>query len=62
MAYKKGVSGYLIDKFKRKYLSEAKRRKEELIKKFLSVYPNELPLKLKDRVLKIYKEELRDLS
>ncbi len=62
MAYEKGVRGYLIDSFKKKYLPEAKRRKKELIKEFLSVYASDLPSSIKQRVLKIYKQELKNLG
>ena len=61
MAYRAGVKGYLIDKFKRKYLQEAKAREGELRKKFFKVYPTPLPRYHKKEIISIYKEEMKDL-
>jgi hypothetical protein len=59
LAYRNKDKGYLIDEFKRKFLSEAKAREDELYNKFFTVY-NAVSLfgKLKREVNSIYKEEL----
>jgi hypothetical protein len=36
MAYRNGVKGYLIDKFKKKFLKEAKSREDELYRRFVT--------------------------
>jgi len=60
MAYRAGVKGYLIDKFKKKYLKEAKQREKELRKKFFKVYSARLPRKFKKKIVSIYKEEMKE--
>lgn len=63
LAYKNGYKGQLIDLFKSLYLKEAKRREGELRKKFFSIHStNTLPKELKDKVLNIFREELKNLS
>jgi len=61
MAYRAGVKGYLIDKFKKVYMKEAGKREKELRKKFFKVYPLRLPRKYKKKIVEIYKEEMRGL-
>jgi len=61
MAYKAGVKGYLINKFRKEYLREAKQREDELRKKFFKVYAARLPRKYKKEIVSIYKEELSEL-
>jgi len=63
LAYKNGYKGELINLFKKLYLKEAKNRERELRKKFFGIHStNTLPEELKDKVLKIYREELKDLG
>jgi hypothetical protein len=60
MSYKNGAKGYLIDKFKELYLDEMKERFDELHKKFFSVYDSiTIPKEIKEKVISIYKEELK---
>lgn len=61
LAYKEGARGYLIDKFRKKFLDEAKEREDELRKKFFRIYPSIMPKKIERKVNSIYKEELKDL-
>lgn len=61
LAYKEGARGYLIDKFKEKFLSEAREREDELRKKFFRIYPSIMPRKIERKVTSIYREELKDL-
>ncbi len=61
LAYKAGVKGYLIDKFKKEYLKEAKQREGELRKRFFKVYPVRIPSEIKKKVVSVYKEEMKDL-
>ena len=58
MAAEKGATGYLIDKFKRVYLKEARRRKKKLFKQFFSLYPAHLPKEVSGKLNRIYKDEL----
>lgn len=60
MAYKKGARGYLIKKFKRKFLKESSRRENELRGKFLTVQGGEsIPPEFRKKVLSIYESELK---
>jgi len=62
LAYKRNEKGYLIDYFKKNYLQEAKEREDELYKKFFKIYKNNnIPNKIKSKILSIYKEELDDI-
>ncbi len=62
MAYKNKAQGYLIERFKELYLEEAKERHEELYKIFFGIHPSlTMPLKIKQDVLSIYKEELNKM-
>ncbi len=62
MAYKNGVKGQLIDVFKRKYLSEAVTREDELRKKFFKIYKTDLPNNLQIKLYSILREELKNLQ
>ena len=62
MAYKNGAKGQLIDVFKRKFLSEAITREDELRKKFFKIYKTDLPNNLRTKLHTILKEELKDLQ
>jgi hypothetical protein len=58
LAYKNGSRGYLIEKFKEKFLGEAKKREDELYKRFFRVYDaKSLKGKMKQDVCSIFKEE-----
>ncbi len=60
MAYTKGARGYLIEKFKRRFLKEATRREKELRGKFLSAQGGEsIPPEFRKKVLSIYASELK---
>ena len=62
LAYKNGVKGYLIDKFKKECLNEAKQRYEELHKTFFGIHPaDSLPKSMKQDITSIYKEEMSKL-
>ncbi len=59
LAYKKGTKGYLIDKFAKKFLPEARRREKTLRKDFLKPYSMEsIPENLKTKLRRIYSKEL----
>jgi hypothetical protein len=62
MAYKNGAKGQLIDVFKRKFLSEAITREDELRKKFFKIYKTDLSNNLRTKLHIILKEELKDLQ
>ena len=62
LAYKAGVKGYLINKFRKEYLREAEQREEELRRKFFTVYPARMPSEFRKKILSIYKEELSGLT
>lgn len=58
LAYRNGVKGELITEFKKKYLKEARERKNELIGEYFGIHSTyTLPRELRSRVLKIYKKE-----
>jgi len=62
LAYRNGFKGKLIDLFKKRYLNEAQKREKELRRKFFGINKITLiPKELKNKVLKIYHEELKDL-
>ncbi len=61
LAYKNKEKGYLIDYFKRNYLQEAKEREDELYNKFFKIYSYDMPNRVKNKVLSIYKEELSNV-
>jgi hypothetical protein len=60
MAHKNGVTGYLIELFKKKFLSEAVAREDELRKKFFRIYKTDLPRNLQTHLHPILKEELQE--
>ncbi len=63
LAYKNNAKGELIDLFKEKFLEEAKQKEEELRKKFFGINSSvSMPAKIKNAIVKIYKEELSDLG
>ena len=60
LAYKKGARGYLMDKFKKTFLDEAKRRNKWLRKNFLKLHSMEtIPRNLRSKVRKIYYQEIK---
>ncbi|MFH1353117.1 MAG: hypothetical protein ABIH68_06065 [bacterium] len=60
MAYKKGARGWLIEKFKKRFLKEAGRREKELRGKFLTAQGGEsIPPGFRKKVLSIYESELK---
>ncbi len=62
LAYKNGTKGELITKFKKLYLSEAKKRKTKLIAEYFGIHSSySLPSGLRTRVLKIFKKEQEDV-
>lgn len=63
LAWRNGGRGDLIDLFKSLYLKEAEKREKELRKKYFGIHSTTtIPNEIKDKVLKIYKEELKDLQ
>jgi len=62
LAYRNGQQGELIDLFKSSYLKLAEKRERKLRKKFFGIHPTTLPNELKEKVLRIFKEELQDLA
>ncbi len=63
LAYRNGYKGELMDLFKSLYLKEAVKREKELREKFFGIHStNTIPKELKDKVLNIYREELKNLS
>lgn len=63
LAYKKGIKGALINEFKKKYLSEARKREKELRGKYFGIHSIvTLPSELKTPLLKIYREELEEMG
>ncbi|UCD20563.1 MAG: hypothetical protein JSW08_02170 [archaeon] len=61
LAIEHGAKGYLVDYFKRYYLKQALEKEGYLRKKYFKIWPSSLPLKIKQKVHSIYKEELADL-
>jgi hypothetical protein len=62
LAYKKGSKGYLVEKFKKEFLDEAKERYEELHKTFFGIHPApSIPKEIKQDIISIYKEEMNKL-
>ncbi len=59
LAYKNGARGYLINRFRKEFLQEAKAREDEFHRKFFSIKkPLTIPNGLKKKTLSIYREEL----
>ena len=62
LAYRRGVKGELMEIFKRKYLEEAEKKEKQLRKKFFGIHqPINIPKDIKNKLLKIYQEELGNL-
>lgn len=62
LAYKNGTKGYLIEKFRKEYLGEARRREKALRKKLFGIYVSDVvPPSMRSAVYKIYRQELKDL-
>lgn len=62
LASKAGAKGYLVEKFKKEYLQEAREREEELHKLFFGLHSTlTIPGSLKGDLLSIYREELAEL-
>ncbi len=60
LAYKNGTRGYLIDKFKKKFLNEARAREKYLHGKFMTIQSRDtLPAEYRRKVLSIYSSELK---
>jgi len=62
MAYTNGVTGQLMDLFKKMFLSEAVAREDELRDTFFKIYKTDLPGNLRTRLHGILKEELTDVQ
>ncbi|MDO8741168.1 MAG: hypothetical protein Q7J54_06365 [Candidatus Woesearchaeota archaeon] len=59
LASRNGNKSYLVEKFKKEFLDEAKEREDELYNKFFGVHPSPaIPTKFKSEITSIYKEEL----
>lgn len=59
LAYKNGYKGQLISLFKKDYLKEAKSREKELRAKYFGIHSSStIPAELKNRVLKVFQDEL----
>jgi len=59
LAFRNGSKGYLIDKFRERFLDEAKEKEDELYNKFFRVYDAvSMHGKIKNEISSIYKEEL----
>ena len=62
LAYRQGAKGALIDLFKKKYLALAEKNEKKLRKKFFAIYPaKNIPKELKNKVIDIYRQELKKL-
>nr|MDH7475983.1 hypothetical protein [Microgenomates group bacterium] len=62
LAYKNGVRGPLINKFKKTYLPLMEKKKKKLIKKYLGIHSSlSLPSFLRRRVLRMFEKEKKDL-
>lgn len=62
LAYKRGVKGYLIDKFADNFLKEAESRLDELKERFFGIHSfDTIPEKFHAKLKKIFEEELYDI-
>jgi hypothetical protein len=62
LAYRNNCKGGLIDLFEKEYLKEAEEKEKELRKKFFGIHSTDsIPKEMKNRVLEIYRQELKDL-
>jgi hypothetical protein len=60
LAFKRGVSGELMEIFRKKYLPEALRRKDKLFNKYFSLHPSAvLPEEYATKILSIFRQELK---
>lgn len=58
LAYKRGAKGELIEKFKKKYLSEMEKRKIDFFEKYFGIHSSYcLPSSLRKRILRIFEKE-----
>lgn len=58
LAYKRGVKGELINKFKKMYLKDVEKRKHKLIKEYFGIHSSySLPSNLRKKVMHIYEKE-----
>lgn len=58
LAYRNGVKGELIDKFKTLFLEEAEKRKERLINDYFGIHSSfSLPSPLRSRTIRIFEKE-----
>ena len=58
LAYKNGVHGELIDKFKSLYLKDIEKRKEKLINEYFSIHSSySLPPPLRRRAIRVFEKE-----
>lgn len=58
LAYKRGIKGELIEKFKKLYLPEVERRKNKLFKEYFGIHSSvSLPSALRKKILKIFMQE-----
>ncbi len=63
LAWKNGVQGELMEKFKKMYLPEAEKRKEKLIKEYFGIHSSlSLPSSLRRRILRIFENERRSVD
>ncbi len=58
LAYKNGVKGDLINKFKKRYLSYAEKNKERLVNEFFGIHSSySIPSELRRKILNVYQKE-----
>ncbi|PIP62968.1 hypothetical protein COW98_01280 [Candidatus Roizmanbacteria bacterium CG22_combo_CG10-13_8_21_14_all_35_9] len=63
LAYKNGVKGELIYKFKSLFLEEAEKKKEKLIKEYFGIHSSySLPSSLRKKTLRIFEKEKKCLT
>lgn len=63
MTHQRNIKGELMKEFSKKYLLEAKSRERELREKFFGIHPSQsLPYELHAPLLKIFKQELSELT
>ncbi|PIR02590.1 MAG: hypothetical protein CO031_00600 [Candidatus Nealsonbacteria bacterium CG_4_9_14_0_2_um_filter_37_38] len=63
LAYKNSYEGELIDLFKKLYLKEAEKREKELKKKYFGIHSTTtVPNELREKTLRIFREELKNLE
>jgi len=62
LAYKNGTKGELIELFKKNYLDEVEKRKENLIEVYFGIHSSyTLPSLLRNRVINIFKKEQKEV-